>query len=611
MRRKLAFPIAVFAATVVMMAVQKPVFMAYYAVEAAGAGFRGWIDVLWHGLTLDMTVAGYVTALPILVTQLSLWFRLPEKVWRGVLTGWFVLVAVATAVIFAVDVALYEHWGFRIDSTVLIYLTDPEEAMASVDFWLGVRQTLLAAVYAAGMIWAYRRILGIFDGRTVGWRVASLGSLAVVMLAGFDFLAIRGGTGASVANVSKVYFSPTQFLNHAATNPVFSFLASLGERVDYADEYPFFDETTRAEKFDALRGNGPAAGASEPVLNTVRPNVVIVILESFARTVMDAEVDGQPVMPYMQRLKGEGIWFENFFANSFRTDRGEVAILSGFPAQTRMSIMKLPAKSRNLPSVARSLAGEGYATSFAYGGDLNFTNQASYMYATGWQELTWQKDLRFDAPAADWGYDDALMCDWFADRVIALSDAGKPFLAGLLTLSSHTPFDVPYSKFDDKVLNAMAFSDECVGKMIDRLKASPAWKDLLVVLVADHGYPYPRTLTYNEPLRHRIPMIWTGGAVAGPRVVEDYAAQIDIAATLLAQLGVAHDDFDYSKDIFAPTPPRKFAYYTFNDGFGVVDASGEAVWDATGDRVVTATGPELLDIGRTMLQTTYADIGRR
>ena len=611
MRRKLAFPIAVFAATVVMMAVQKPVFMAYYAVEAAGAGFRGWIDVLWHGLTLDMTVAGYVTALPILVTLLSLWLRLPEKVWRGVLTTWFVLVAVTTAVIFAVDVALYEHWGFRIDSTVLIYLADPEEAMASVDFWLGVRQTLLAAAYAAGMIWVYHRILGVFDGRTVGWRVASLGSLAVVMLAGFDFLAIRGGTGASVANVSKVYFSPTQFLNHAATNPVFSFLASLGDRVDYADEYPFFVEAVRAVKFDALRGNGPAAGPTEPVLNTARPNVVIVILESFARTVMDAGVGGEPVMPYMQRLKGEGIWFENFFANSFRTDRGEVAILSGFPAQTRMSIMKLPAKSRNLPSIARSLAGEGYATSFAYGGDLNFTNQSSYMYATGWQELIWQKDLRFDAPAADWGYDDALMCDWFADRVIALSDAGKPFLAGLLTLSSHTPFDVPYSKFDDKVLNAMAFSDECVGKMIDRLKASPAWKDLLVVLVADHGYPYPRTLTYNEPLRHRIPMIWTGGAVARPRVVEDYAAQIDIAATLLAQLGVAHDDFDYSKDIFAPTPPRKFAYYTFNDGFGVVDASGEAVWDATAGRAVTATNPELLDVGRTMLQTTYTDIGRR
>ena len=233
------------------------------------------------------------------------------------------------------------------------------------------------------------------------------------------------------------------------------------------------------------------------------------------------------------------------------------------------------------------------------------------MYATGWQELVWQKDLRFDTPPADWGYDDALMCDWFADRVIALDAAGRPFLAGLLTLSSHKPFDVPYAKFENEVLNAMAFSDACVGAMIDRLKASPAWRNLLVVLVADHGYPYPKTLPYNVPLRHRIPMIWTGGAVAAPRVVEEYASQIDLAATLLGQLGIGHDDFEYSKDIFAPAPPRKFAYYTFNDGFGVVDATGEAIWDATGDRVVSATNPELLDVGRTMLQTTYTDLAGR
>ena len=140
-----------------------------------------------------------------------------------------------------------------------------------------------------------------------------------------------------------------------------------------------------------------------------------------------------------------------------------------------MSIMKLPAKSRNLPSLARSLSGAGYATGFSYGGDLNFTDQASYMYATGWQQLTWQKDLRFDTPPADWGYDDAVMCDWFADRVIALSGKGEPFLAGMLTLSSHRPFDVPFSKFDDKELNAFASSDECVGRMVDKLKASPAW----------------------------------------------------------------------------------------------------------------------------------------
>ena len=609
MKRRVAFLAAVFAATTVLMALQKPVFMAWYAADAAGQGFGAWLAVVGHGLSLDMTVAGYVTVIPLLAALVSVWVRLPERFWRGLLTTYFVLISVVTALIFAVDVALYEHWGFRLDATILIYLADPKDAMASVDAWTAVRQLALAALYAALMIWSYRRIVRLFDARPLRWGAASLGTLALLLLGGFDFLAIRGGTGASVANVSKVYFSSEMFLNHAATNPVFSFLSTLGKQEDYASAYPFFDEATREAKFAGLRGDRSAAPTQRVLREGVeRPNVVVVILESFARTVMDERVDGEPVMPWMQRLKTEGVWFENFFANSFRTDRGEVSILSGFPAQTRMSVMKLPNKSRNLPSIARSLARAGYATSFAYGGDLNFTNQASYMYATGWQELIWQKDLKFDTPPADWGYDDAVMCDWFAGRVISLSEGGEPFLAGLLTLSSHTPFDVPYAKFADRELNAMAFSDECVGRMIERLKNSPAWDNLLVVLVADHGFPYPKTLSYNEPLRHRIPMIWTGGAVAGPRSVATYASQIDLAATLLGQLGLAHDDYVFSKDLFAPAPPRKFAYYAFNDGFGVVDSLGAAVWDATGDRVVTATNPELLDVGRTMLQTTYTEI---
>lgn len=609
MKRKLLFLFAVFFATACLMAVQKPLFLAWHAV---GQGFSAadWWQVVRHGFSLDMTVAGYVTALPLLAVLLSLWVRLPERWMRRLLTGYFVAVSVVAAAVFAVDIALYEHWGFRIDATILIYLADPREAMASVDFWLGVRQTLLFAVYAAAMIGVYSRAVRLFDGEPLGWRRALPWSAGVLLLAGFDFLAIRGGLGASVANVSKVYFSSEMLLNHAAVNPVFSFLSSLGERTDYAAEYPFFDEQNRARRFDEVRGNRPGSQPAVQAVGHRRPNVVVVILESFARTIMEADVDGEPVMPHMQRLRTEGVWFENFFANSFRTDRGEVAVLSGFPAQTRISIMKLPGKSRNLPSLARSLAREGYRTRFVYGGDLNFTDQASYMYATGWQQLFWQKDFDFAVAPADWGYDDRVMCDWFGEQVIRWSAEGEPFLAGLLTLSSHVPYDVPYDKFEDRMLNAMAFSDECVGRMIERWKASPAWEDLLVVLVADHGFPYPKTLLYNEPLRHRIPMIWTGGAVESPLVVEEYASQIDLCATLLGQLGLPHDDFDYSKDIFDPAVP-KFAYYTFNDGFGVVDASGEAVCDAATGRMLCETAPGLADIGRTLLQTTYVDIGQR
>lgn len=611
--RKLRFVAATFLATALLMALQKPLFLLWYASEAVEASAAELFGVIWHGLKLDMTVAGYVTALPLLVTLLSLWVTLPERTARRLVGGWFALVTFLTAVVVAVDMGLYAHWGFRIDATILIYLADPKEALGALDLPLVIRQTLLAAAVAAVMGCTYRFVTRLFDGTRIVGGGRALGWSAVLLLvAGLDFLAIRGGVGTSVANVSKVCFSARAFLNHAATNPLFSLLASLGDNTDYAAQYPFFDEKSRAERFDAIRGNAPAApdAPHEEVLAVRRPNVVLVILESFARTIYDAEVDGRAVMPNLRRLAAEGIWFENFFANSFRTDRGEVAILSGFPAQTRISIMKLPGKSRSLPSVARSLGREGYRTRFVYGGDLNFTNQASYMYATGWQELVWQKDLHFDAPTSKWGYADDVVCDWFAEDVLALDAAGEPFLAGLLTLSSHHPFDVPFDRFDDKELNAFAFTDDCVGRMIDRLKASPAWENLLVVLIADHGFPYPATLPYNVPLRHRIPMVWTGGAVAEARTVARYGSQIDLAATLLGQLGIAHDDFDYSKDLFRPSSPA-FAYYAFNDGFGVVSAEGEAVWDATSARMLSETAPGLADIGRTMLQTTYEDIGRR
>ncbi len=608
MKRRLLFLLAVFAATTLLMALQKPVFLLFHAAQAAEAPLAERLLVLWHGLSLDMTVAGYVTALPLLATLASLWVSLSDRVWRRMFRGYFLVVSLFTAAVFAVDLALYGYWGFRIDATILIYLSDPKGALASIGAWEAVRQVLLFVLSAGVMTWVYDRVVRLFSGERVRLRLAASGVL--LFAAGLCFLAIRGGVTVATANVSKVCFSADTFLNHAAINPVFSLLSSVGDGDDYAAMYPFFEEEERARRFERLRGDRPSAVPDTGLLRMSRPNVVVVICESFGRTLMDERVDGEEVMPNMQRFRREGVWFENFFANSFRTDRGEVAVLSGFPAQTRTSVMKLPARSRRLPSIARSLAREGYATRFVYGGDLNFTDQASYMYATGWQQLTQQKDLSLDAPTSKWGYADDVVADYFADEVLHMSAAGRPFLAGLLTLSSHEPFEVPFAKFDDKVLNAMAFTDDCLGRMIDRWKASPAWDELLVVLVADHGYAYPYGLAYNAPLRHRIPMIWLGGAVAGPRTVEEYASQIDLAATLLARMGIDHSDFAYSKDIFDPSLP-KFGYYVFNEGFGVTSAAGDVVWDRAMPAACEGADTTLLDAGRTLLQTTHVDLGLR
>ena len=596
---------ALFAMSLLVMAIEKPLFLLWYHAQAAEAPAAELALVVWNGLKLDQTVAGYITALPLLVVLAALW--IPGRWSRSVLKGYLLVIAAVSATAFAANLALYEYWAFPLDSSVLQYLASPKEALASVTAGQLLLQLLVAAAVFGGMAWCYLRVLRLYDpARRSTHRAGS--TLVLLLAAGVLFLPIRGGVSVATANVSKVYFSGRMFLNHAAVNPLFSFLSTLSDGDDALYEYEFFPEPERAAIFEPLRGDLPAGIGTDTLLRTRRPNVVLFLVESFGRSTVDERVGGEPVAPEFQRLKGEGVYFDNLFANSFRTDRGTVAVLSGFPAQTKMSVMKLPVKSQRLPSIARSLRREGYATSFYYGGDLNFTNTASYLYGTGFDRLTWQKDLHFDAPTSKWGYADDVVIDAFTDHVLAEAASQRPFFAAMLTLSSHEPFDVPFAKFDDPMLNAMAFTDASLGRFVERVRQTPVWNDLLVILIADHAYPYPYGIANSDALRHRIPMLWLGGAVRRPAVVETYGSQSDLAATLLAQLGIAHGDFLFSRDLFDPARP-KFGYWCFNNGFGVADAGGTTIFDCTSARVISpdSTAAQLRD-GKAMLQTTYKAI---
>ena len=596
---------ALFAVSLLVRAIEKPLFLLWYHAQAAEASAAELALVVWNGLKLDQTVAGYITALPLLVVLAALW--IPGRWSRSVLKGYLLVIAAVSATAFAANLALYEYWAFPLDSSVLQYLASPKEALASVTAGQLLLQLLVAAAVFGGMAWCYLRVLRLYDpARRSTHRAGS--TLVLLLAAGVLFLPIRGGVSVATANVSKVYFSGRMFLNHAAVNPLFSFLSTLSDGDDALYEYEFFPEPERAAIFEPLRGDLPAGIGTDTLLRTRRPNVVLFLVESFGRSTVDERVGGEPVAPEFQRLKGEGVYFDNLFANSFRTDRGTVAVLSGFPAQTKMAVMKLPVKSQRLPSIARSLRREGYATSFYYGGDLNFTNTASYLYGTGFDRLTWQKDLHFDAPTSKWGYADDVVIDAFTDHVLAEAASQRPFFAAMLTLSSHEPFAVPFAKFDDPMLNAMAFTDASLGRFVERVRQTPVWNDLLVILIADHAYPYPYGIANSDALRHRIPMLWLGGAVRRPAVVETYGSQSDLAATLLAQLGIAHGDFLFSRDLFDPARP-KFGYWCFNNGFGVADAGGTTIFDCTSARVISpdSTAAQLRD-GKAMLQTTYKAI---
>lgn len=612
MKEKVRFLLLSYFAWFPLFMVQKPWFMLYNRSLADGYSSTDVWNVVLHGLKLDATVAGYLTIIPLLLTLVSTW--VVGAWYKKVLKAYWLVAMLIVALICVVDMALYSFWGFRLDSTLFFYLQSPKDAMASVPIRLLIQQVASFLLYSFIGWFYWKKLLSYTPIAAVKSKIGT--SCAILLLGGVMFIPIRGGVTTSTANVGMVYFSQKQFLNHSAINPCFSLLASLSKQEDFAHQFDFLPEEQRQQTIDSLLAPVIVPDSSRiELLTTKTPNILIIIMEGITANAVEAVGGEANITPCLNRIGHEGILFTNVYANSFRTDRGLVAVLNGYLAQPTTSIMKYPAKSQTLPSIAHSLATKGYRSDMLYGGDINFTNMQSYFFSSGYSRITSDKDFPIGDRLSKWGANDDVTCTWLLHELEGRAEEMTPWMTTFLTLSSHEPFEVPYHRLSHPYLNSVAFTDSCLGHFIDQLKMSPVWKNLLVVMVSDHGFRYPDGLKDYEPRRYHIPMIWTGGAVKEPKVIDTICNQTDLAATLLGQLAIPHDDFFFSKEIMAPHR-CDYAFYTFSNGFGFTDSIGHfTVFDNESQRILfddeNGDGTDRMRKGQALLQTLYDDLGSR
>lgn len=588
--------------------VQKPVFMACNASKDYSIG--DYLSVMWHGAGLDATTTGYLTILPFVLTVASIWFR--HMPFRKIMTPYYIVVMLLISVIFVSDLSLFAFWESKLDASVFIYIDSPKNAMASVSgAYIAARVALMLGLTAlmSGLLWLVtpRNLTKI---NMIGQQL--LTTLCALPIGALLFLVIRGGIRVSTANVGDAYFSTDQYLNLSAINPAFNLFASTERQARYEDEFNFYDEERRAT---LMKGLYPKSDeGTEYVLNTSRPNILVIFMESFGATMIERLGGEKGVAPNLERLADEGVFFSRIFANSFRTDRGTVCTFSGYPGLPTLSLMKVSNLCQALPNIARTLGDAGYTTDFLYGGDINFTNMQGYLRAGGFHTITSQDDFSMsDRNYSKWGVPDGLTFNRLFDMLKEREGAKKPWFTAFLTLSSHEPFEVPFKKFDDAHYNAFAYTDHCIGEFIKRFKKTPQWKNTLIVLLPDHGTPYPKDGERFSPRYFRIPMIWAGGAVSRKMTVEKIMNQTDLAATLLAQLGLKHGDFKFSRNVLSESYNSPFAFYSFVNGFCFLDNTGVSVYDNASNKVFFNVAPEgdslRVEKGKAILQTLYDEVG--
>jgi len=608
MKDRFYFLLKIYVLFILLFVIQKPLFMLYYHDLFHDCSFMDYLSVMWHGLPLDASISAYLTVLPGLFLVASLWLNPSITKWTFKI--YYAIVAVVMGLIFVSDIILYKYWGFRLDSTPLFYLKTPKDAFASADLMTIFLGLLTVVVIISVLFFLFYNIL-IKSGRKIKEPFyRSRTTIVLLLLTGFLFIPIRGGFSVSTMNVGWAYFSDKIELNHAAINPCFSLMESLSREQSFEDQYRFMKANEAAGEFAKMKDQAPADSIPS-LFTTKKPNVIIVVLESFMSKIVQP-LGGLPgVAPNMNAFCSEGILFTNFYANSFRTDRGLVSILSGYPAQPTTSIMKYPQRSQSLPSISKSLKKAGYNTEYYYGGDANFTNMRSYLLSQGFDRIISDKDFPLKERMSKWGAPDQYLFNRVSSDFSGVQK--EPFFKTIQTSSSHEPFDVPSHKFKDPYLNSVFYSDSCLGKFVDQYKKTKYWKNTVIVLVPDHAMRYPSSINNHNIKRFQIPLIIIGGAVKRPLKVDTYASQIDIAATIIYQLGLPHNEFTFSKNILNPSSPH-FGYFTFPNGFGMTTEKNQLIFDCEANKVVLDQGDNKnanLKPAKAYLQTLYDDLSKR
>ncbi|MBP5798867.1 MAG: sulfatase-like hydrolase/transferase [Prevotella sp.] len=614
MRCRVNFLLRTYLWTMLVFIIAKMAFL-FFCREGHDFSITDTWQVITHGLTLDLSTALYILIIPFLLTIVSIWWD-NRKAIKRILFTYFVIIAIALALAFVADTSLYPFWGFKLDASCLQYLSTPKEATASVSvFYLILR--LLAFFLTAVLIgFGYKRALWLYiEAPRQQTKLPSVihkisETVFYLICIPLIIIGIRGGLDESTTNIGQVYYSQVPFLNHAAVNPVFSFFSSLEKTSSYIPDYHFMEEEERAHLMEGLY---PTQSINpDTLLRNQRPNIIVILLESCGGIFTEDIGGRKDIMPNLNRLVEEGVYFSNFYANSYRTDRGTLCTWSGYPSFPRSSVMKMPAKTRFLPGIARSLQQEGYKASYIYGGDINFTNMRGYLVTIGFERFLWMKDYSSkDQETATWGVRDDITFGTLYDEVTHF-DTDSHYLIGYSTLSSHEPWDVPTHRLKDEIPNAFNYLDECLGNFINKVRQTPQWDNLLIVLLPDHGFSYFGVGEEHE-LHDHVPMLWLGGALKEPRRIEQLCNQTDLPATLLGQLGLTHDDYPFSRDVLSSNYTYPFATHTYNNGITMKDSTGFVVYDLNANRLIvnkSTDGERLIRKGMAILQTASEHINQ-
>lgn len=291
-----------------------------------------------------------------------------------------------------------------------------------------------------------------------------------------------------------------------------------------------------------------------------KTNVILIQVESLDAKVIDYRQQGKQVTPFLNSLKEESLYFENFYAQkvngSFDADLSTLTSL--YPVNRSYVFRDIDLSRFN--SLAKLLKEKGYQTLAFHNNDRDFFNRAEAYPDLGFDHFYSQRNFRetiYPVPKErGLGINDYDFFDASTELIKKAAEKEKPFFAYFISLTSHTPFNFypknaveDFAEVDNNLVHnyfkSINFLDKSLENFINNLKKAGIMNNTLLVIYSDHEseiktmeYESGRdfTLWRNVKIPYHIPLFINHPELDNKNYKRE-GTTTDISPTILDLLG--------------------------------------------------------------------------
>ncbi|WP_395065667.1 LTA synthase family protein [Flavobacterium sp.] len=346
-----------------------------------------------------------------------------------------------------------------------------------------------------------------------------------------------------------------------------------------------------------------------------KPNVVILILESYAREYISTfnkdskDLKYRGYSPFVDSLAQHSLIFTNGYANGYKSIHGMSSVIAGIPS-FKDAFTSSPYPKQKIESLVSVLKSEGYDTSFFHGapngsmGFLGFGNILGYDHYYGKTE--YNNDADFDG---SWGIWDEPFMQYFNKT---LSQKKTPFMATLFSVSSHEPYVVPaqyegkFPKGDNPIHQCIGYTDNSLRKFFNAAQKESWYNNTIFVLVADHDNLIYYDEYYKDQNLHTVPILFFTPNEKYVGVNKDWAQQIDIYPTLLDMMGYDKPFRSWGRSLISKDKIPPFVMRYSSDKYQMM--SGNYICTFDGEKAVGFYNKEDKDLKHNLIGQRNAEM---